>query len=417
MKTLIVLAWKNLSRYKKRTIITASALAFGLAIFIFFDSWLLGMELDSERNLIWYETASAKILHDEYWDKKENAPLKYTIDNPQNLINSLEEINIDATARIVFSGEIILRRDPFPEDGSVMLNIIGINPETDDNVFRFRETITSGDYLNEGEHGILMGAWLADKIGAEVGFSLIIVTRTKTGFRQTIDVEITGIVDCPNPYINKGAIFIPIDVADLYLEMDGTVTEIDLNYPELSDVDKISEDITEALKLESSGLDILTWKKIVEAYVALAKMKQSGSLIVLFLVFIIAAVGISNTMLMSIYERKREIGMMRALGMKDSEIKRAFKFEAAGIGLIGSIIGVIIGIGLCVWIIYEGVDFTSMVKDMDVGYRITGIFRGAWHLEAIIGAFLFGIVLSVIVSIMPVRKVLKKRITECLRNE
>ena len=417
MKTLIVLAWKNLSRYKKRTIITASALAFGLAIFIFFDSWLLGMELDSERNLIWYETASAKILHDEYWDKKENAPLKYTIDNPQNLINSLEEINIDATARIVFSGEIILRRDPFPEDGSVMLNIIGINPETDDNVFRFRETITSGDYLNKGEHGILMGAWLADKIGAEVGFSLIIVTRTKTGFRQTIDVEITGIVDCPNPYINKGAIFIPIDVADLYLEMDGTVTEIDLNYPELSDVDKISEDITEALKLESSGLDILTWKKIVEAYVALAKMKQSGSLIVLFLVFIIAAVGISNTMLMSIYERKREIGMMRALGMKDSEIKRAFKFEAAGIGLIGSIIGVIIGIGLCVWIIYEGVDFTSMVKDMDVGYRITGIFRGAWHLEAIIGAFLFGIVLSVIVSIMPVRKVLKKRITECLRNE
>jgi ABC-type lipoprotein release transport system permease subunit len=417
MKTLIALAWKNLSRYKKRTIITASALAFGLAIFIFFDSWLLGMELDSERNLIWYETASAKIFHDEYWDKKENAPLKYTIDNPQNLINSLEEINIDATARTVFSGEIILRRDPFPEDGSVMLNIIGINPETDDNVFRFRETITSGDYLNEGEHGILMGAWLADKIGAEVGFSLIIVTRTKTGFRQTIDVEITGIVDCPNPYINKGAIFIPIDVADLYLEMDGTVTEIDLNYPELSDVDKISEDITEALKLETSGLDILTWKKIVEAYVALAKMKQSGSLIVLFLVFIIAAVGISNTMLMSIYERKREIGMMRALGMKDSEIKRAFKFEAAGIGLIGSIIGVIIGIGLCVWIIYEGVDFTSMVKDMDIGYRITGIFRGAWHLEAIIGAFLFGIVLSVIVSIMPVRKVLKKRITECLRNE
>ncbi len=417
MKTLIALAWKNLSRYKKRTIITASALAFGLAIFIFFDSWLLGMELDSERNLIWYETASAKLFHDEYWDKKENAPLKYTIDNPQNLINSLEEINIDATARTVFSGEIILRRDPFPEDGSVMLNIIGINPETDDNVFRFRETITSGDYLNEGEHGILMGAWLADKIGAEVGFSLIIVTRTKTGFRQTIDVEITGIVDCPNPYINKGAIFIPIDVADLYLEMEGTVTEIDLNYPELSDVDKISEDITEALKLETSGLDILTWKKIVAAYVALAKMKQSGSLIVLFLVFIIAAVGISNTMLMSIYERKREIGMMRALGMKDSEIKRAFKFEAAGIGLIGSIIGVIIGIGLCVWIIYEGVDFTSMVKDMDIGYRINGIFRGAWHLEAIIGAFLFGIVLSVIVSIMPVRKVLKKRITECLRNE
>ena len=107
MKTLIALAWKNLSRYKKRTIITASALAFGLAIFIFFDSWLLGMELDSERNLIWYETASAKIFHNEYWEERENSPLKYTIDNPDVLINSLDEMNINATARTVFSGEII----------------------------------------------------------------------------------------------------------------------------------------------------------------------------------------------------------------------------------------------------------------------------------------------------------------------
>jgi ABC-type antimicrobial peptide transport system permease subunit len=134
-------------------------------------------------------------------------------------------------------------------------------------------------------------------------------------------------------------------------------------------------------------------------------------------VFIIAAVGVSNTMLMAIYERVREIGMMRALGMKDSEIKRVFKYEAAGIGLIGSVLGLIAGIGLCFWIIYTGVDFTSMVKDMDIGYRITGIFRGAWNPPALVIAFIFGIVLSVAVSILPLRKVLKKSISQCIRNE
>ncbi len=417
MKFLIALAWKNLSRYKKRTIITATALAFGIGMYIFIDSWLLGMELDSERNLIWYETSSAKILDNEYWDERENSPLKYTIDNPIELLSSLDEVNISATPRTVFSGEIIMWKDPFPEDGSIILSIIGIDPETDDDVFRFKETIKSGEYLKTGEHGILMGAWLADKIGAEVGFPLTIVTRTKTGFMQTIDVEIAGIVDCPNPYVNKGAIFIPIDLADLYLEMDGTVTELNLKYPELSDVDSISEDIRVQLNLEAFDLDILTWETIAADYIALTKMKQSGSLVILFLIFIIAAVGISNTMLMAIYEREREIGMMRALGLKDIEIKRAFKLEAAGIGLLGSIAGIIIGIGLCIWIIYTGVDLTSMIKNMDMGYRITGIFRGAWNIAAIIISFFLGTILSVLVSILPVRKLLKKEIVTCIRNE
>ena len=417
MKNLISLAWKNLSRYKKRTIITASALAFGLAIYVFFDSWILGMELDSERNLVWYEVGSAKIVDKQYWDEKENTPLKYTINNPGNILNELDAMNINATERTVFYGEIVLQKDPYPEDGSMIVKIAGINPETDDNVFRFKETITSGRYLKDGENGVLIGAWLADKIGAKVGYPLTIVTRTKTGFRQTIDVEIMGIVDCPNPYVNKGAIFIPIDVADMYLEMSGSVTEISLGYSELADVDKISAGIEKEAGLDSLGLKILTWKEIAKDYVALSKMKSAGSSIILVLVFIIAAVGVSNTMLMAIYERVREIGMMRALGMRDNEIKRAFKLEAAGIGLIGSVIGLIAGAGLCIWIVYTGVDFTSMVRDMDIGYRISGVFRGAWNPQAFIIAFFFGIILSVGVSILPVRKVLKKSVSQCIRNE
>jgi ABC-type lipoprotein release transport system permease subunit len=417
MKNLIALAWKNLSRYKKRTIITAAALAFGLAIYVFFDSWLIGMEIDSERNLIWYETASAKIIDKEYWEEKDNSPLKHTINNPDAVLNDLENMNIEATERTVFLGEIVLQKNPFPEDGSMMVKIAGINPETDDNVFRFKETITSGSYLEPGENSILMGAWLADKIGAEVGYPLTIITRTKTGFRQSIDVDIKGIVDCPNPYVNKGGIFIPIDVADMYLEMGGTVTEISLGFSEFADVNKVSGEIEENITLKPNGLEIMTWEEIAVDYVELSKMKSAGSSIILILVFIIAAVGVSNTMLMAIYERVREIGMMRALGMKDNEIMRAFKLEAAGIGLIGAVIGLVFGIGLCIWIIYTGVDFTSMVKDMDIGYRISGVFRGAWNPPAFIIAFFFGILLSVVVSILPVRKVLKKSISQCIRNE
>ena len=77
MRFLLGLAWKNLSRYKKRTMITAFAIAVGLGIFIFLDSWLLGLEQESERNLIWYESSYARILNEEYWEEKDQLPLDY----------------------------------------------------------------------------------------------------------------------------------------------------------------------------------------------------------------------------------------------------------------------------------------------------------------------------------------------------
>ena len=104
----------------------------------------------------------------------------------------------------------------------------------------------------------------------------------------------------------------------------------------------------------------------------MAAMKSTGSRIILFLVFVIAAVGITNTMLMAVFERIRELGMMRAMGMSDRQIRLSFLLEAGGIGLIGAVGGLIFG-ALVNWPLVEwGWDFTPMLKQMDIGYRISG---------------------------------------------
>jgi ABC-type lipoprotein release transport system permease subunit len=122
-------------------------------------------------------------------------------------------------------------------------------------------------------------------------------------------------------------------------------------------------------------------------------------------------------MLMAIYERIRELGMMRAMGMRDSEVRNAFLLEAAGIGFIGSTLGIIIGSLANIPLTNGGIDLGSMMRDMDMGYRITGIMRGIWEIRTIAGAFLTGITLSVLVALVPTRRALKKEITDCLRYE
>jgi ABC-type lipoprotein release transport system permease subunit len=209
----------------------------------------------------------------------------------------------------------------------------------------------------------------------------------------------------------------PLDTSDFYLEMQGAVTEINLKFHERADAELMAAEINDEITSNFAGLEVLSWKKIAKDYVALAEMKQSGTRMILFLVFIIAAVGVSNTMLMAIYERVRELGMMRALGMKNSQIRIAFLFEAGGIGFIGSVLGMMMGAALCFWIVKWGVDFSAMTRSMDMGYRVAGIMRGAWNPGAFVRAFFFGIVLSIAVAFIPTRRALKMSITNCLRYQ
>ena len=416
MKFLIRFAWKNLSRYRKRTVITSLALAFGIGLYIFTDSMLVGIAEESERNLIWYETSSARIMDKGYWKEKDNLPLKYLVDNKEQLIDKLNSAGIKAAPRTVFGGEIIVYKDPYPEDGSIYSKIFAIDPARDSDVFRFKDTVIKGRYLKPGENGVLMGSWLAEDIGADVGFPLTITTRTRDGYMQVIDTEIVGIINCPNPYINRASLFIPLDTADSYLDMRGGVTEIDMKYSNYRKAELISSNVLGKLGPLAEGIEIKTWRDLAADFIALAEMKSKSSGIILLLIFVIAIVGVSNTMLMAVFERERELGMMRAMGMEDKQVRRAFLLEAAGIGVIGSLAGILFGILLDFLIIHWGIDYTSILRKADMGYRVSGVLYGSWNPAAMIKAFFIGILLAVASAWIPVKRGLKMEITDTLRN-
>jgi cell division protein FtsW (lipid II flippase) len=136
----------------------------------------------------------------------------------------------------------------------------------------------------------------------------------------------------------------------------------------------------------------------------------------LILIFIIAGVGVSNTMMMGIFERKYEVGMMRSLGMTDRDIMKGLILEAMGIGFIGLTIGVILAIPLNIFLVNHGIDYGFMLKDFDVGYRTTGVLHGKWKISSFIYSALAGLSISGIMAIIPSRRILKKSISENLRT-
>ena len=411
------LAWKNMLRYGKRTAITASAIAVGLAAYLALDSLLLGMEMESERNLIWYETGSAKVLDQQYWADHKNLPLDLSITIPAELVRQLNDAGVAAAPRIAFQAELIAQRGIYPEDGSMIVRGYGVDPLLDPDVFRIDEHLVDGRWLEPGENGVILGSTLAQQLEAEVGFPLIVVARTQQGYRQTIDVEIVGIVDTPNPIVNRSSAFVPIDTAAIYLQMENEATEVAIHLPETRSIDSALIPVREVLA-NYPQLEVLPWQTLAADYVALAEAKSSASGIILILVFVIAAVGISNTMIMAVFERTREIGTLRALGMTEGRIRLLFLYEAGAVGSIGSVAGLIVGSVATYALVRWGIDYTAVVQGgMDFGYRTAGIIRGAWHPEAFVIAAVVGVLLSILSAFLPTQHAVSRSVPECLRYQ
>ena len=418
MRFLLSLALKNLMRYKRRTFITAVAIAFGLMSYILVDSLFIGTKEESVRNLKWYETSSARIYQKGYWEDRLQLPLDQAIKDPGQILSLLRDKGWTSTARIMFSADMILYSDDFGEDGNLPVQVTAIDPESDNAVFHFSDTLVEGRFLTKGEaNGILLGSWFAEDIGAKIGYWVTLVTRGNGGFYETMDMQIVGILNCPNPNVNRTLLMMDYDTASEHLYMEGSATEIDIRFSDTANTDREIQEIRAVLSPSYDQLEVYSWEEMAKDYLAVLAADQGSSNLMLFLVFIIAAVGISNTMLMAIQERIRELGTMRALGLSDGKIHALFVFESGGIGLIGGILGVLLGILGNLYLVNTGIEFGWIMREMDIGYRIQSVLRGAWSIKSMGIAFFAGIVLSMLVAWIPVRRALRMDIPSCLHHQ
>lgn len=422
LKFLLLLAWKNLGRHRRRTVITAAALAASVALFIFMDALLRGIDQESQRNLVRYETGTGRVVSSAQYRDLRRVELQHEIVDYRALSAWLSERGVANTPRLTFSGEL------FFGEGSLPVRLVGIDPQTDPQVFALPESLLpGGEFLAAGIPGVLLGAWMSRDLGIAAGDFVMVRTRTRHGAMQTLELEVAGILLSPNPTINRGVGFLALDVAQYDLDMTG-VTEVALGplrapfggalrVPGGAPLQREIERLNAALAGALPGVAAAGWPELAPDYLALRESKSSSNGLLLFLIFLIAAVGISNTMLLAVYERIREFGMMRALGMDDGALRAAIVFEAGAVGLLGSLAGLAAGAAATWWLVNWGIDLRALYGDVNIGYRVTGIFRGAWNPGIMLGAVLFGVAASMAIALLPARRALRLDVAQSLRHE
>lgn len=422
MSTLIKFAFRNIFRSKRRTLITFSAISIGLALLIISISMMNGIDKQSISNIINCQTSHIKIFKKGYFEKRDELPMDITIKEPDRIRALLKDIpGIVATeSRILFGAGVIKGMDELPCLG------VAIDPELDPELFVIKDSLIAGEWLSADDANMLVGRNLAKDIGLSLGdlITVRIITSTKKDdfSWNAIDLEIKGIFDSGNPNVDSGRIIIPLKQAGEGLSMESEVTEIVVRLN--SDDDDVAaaarDKIIEVLKSQDQELEVHTWKDLAGTFLAISEMKTKNSSMVIFIMLVIAAMGIINTMLMAVLERTREIGMLAALGMKKGEIKRLFILEGGFIGVIGSLLGCILG-GLGAWYLeVEGISMAAFGKSyQDIAaafYPVKNVFYGDLTLDVLVMTFVLGTLISVIASFYPARKAAKMNPTDALRH-
>ena len=252
---------------------------------------------------------------------------------------------------------------------------------------------------------------------------------------QLISLIVVGIINSPAPLPNSSA-FVPLGIlqGDTGMRLNGMVTEMiirDSNVPDhqLPGRSESSASIMAALErgLSSMGHDlpeylgVYTWDEYMADYLGYEALQVGAPNILVFILLILAFLGISNTILLAIMERTKETGMMRALGMTDSQMIMTYMLEAGFIGFIGSVAGIILGCVLNYPMVVYGWDLAAMGDvlggDGSLGFRTTSVFRSTWDIGVIISAGIMATLLSSLIAILPTRRALKMRITDSLRFE
>lgn len=357
MTQLLKMAFRDLGRNKRRSILSALAVSMGAALLLLIASVLRGEMRGAIQNTIRLQSGHLQIRAASYDENKVSLQWKDLIANPDQVIQQVKALPqvVTATPRLFATGIITLGQD------SRGVQVIGIDPASSASQI-FRQGLIAGSFITpDDREGILVGKPLAEKFKINAGDQVNLLVNTSNGNVDQQLFTVRGIYTTNTSAYDEGTVFMPLAKAQT---ITGTENHASTIFVMLKNQEQAG---AVAAALQSPGYKILTWQKMNELIVQTEQFANAYMVIFYLIILGITATVVTNTLVMAVFERTREIGVLSAIGMKSRRIMAQFLTEAAMLATVGVIGGLILG-GLVV------AYFTKFGLPIDVGKMgLTGI--------------------------------------------
>lgn len=396
MQLYLKLAWRNIWRHRRRTVIIVLAMGLALGMMLMYDGLVDGFNNAIYGNAIRVMGGNIQVHAPGYREKVDSNPL-IPLENDEAVIQAaLTHPDVIAAARRIQTGGLVSNRE-----GAFTISIIGIEPEVEAPISLIAENITDGRWLTaDDQDSILLGRGLADVMDIQVGDRITMVGSDTHKQNRQRTMTVVGIYDLGMLTLEKQTVYISLAEAQALFDLRNQSTEVQIN---LNDIGKEAR-VVEALAPAMPGYEVESWDK---NYPELATAITSKNVIMdIFSVIIqaIAGIGVLNLLLMAVFERTREIGLLGAMGLKPRQIASLFLLEGAMIGLVGIAAGVLFGIAFNASFGQVGFDYSSYAGVADYMALISGRVYPSLGLGKLFWRALGVLIITLLAAWIPARE-------------
>ena len=405
---------RNLLRRRGRTLVIAGLLAVAVVFFLFMESLMTGMMDVSFGNVIDYETPHIEIGREEFFARagdEQGLPPAETFLPGEDVLTAIRarEGFVALTPVLDFSAVLAATGYEFP------VRVRSVDPDTFGDVFRNQEHLLEGSFVEPNGPGLVIGSRLADVFDLEVGDLCTLLLQDDQGSLITVQGSIRGILSVPHPDMNLGTVFMGRDrAAELLGIEEGRVSHIMVRMESRDQALTEAEELAD--QLAGYDLAVRSYRDASELLVSLEAWGYLETYVILALFLLVGAIGITSAIVLGAIERVREIGMMKALGLRESEIVRVFLIEAGGIGAIGGLIGCALGAGVVYWLSNYGISMEAFLDLEALGVPMGDHIYGAWTTSSFAMILVFVTLVAVAASVLPAYWAARKDPVEAIQH-
>ena len=361
---LLQLAWRNIWRNKRRTLITAASIAFAVFFATFMQSLQKGAWDHMLNNVVNFYFGYAQIHSNGYWDeqsldkafpiKEEVLSLEKDVPQIQGLVPRIESFALASYG-----------------NNTLGVLVVGIQPDYENRMTQLETKIQQGVYLEEDEKAVLIAEGIAEKLGLSLGDTLVLISQGYRGTNAAGKYPIKGLLKFGSPDLNKRMVYLPIKEAQWFYGAENLVTSVALKIGSKDDTSKAVKAIES--KLDMSDYEVLDWEKMIPELVEARELDAAGNNLVLIILYLIITFGIFGTILMMTKERFYEFGILIAIGMRRLKLAITVWLEIVFIGIIGAIAGMLLSLPLVYYFKINPLDLSAFGEQMAETYEKFGM--------------------------------------------
>jgi len=392
---LLKLAWRNIWRNKRRTLITAGSIVFAVLLAILMNSVKEGVLVRLQENVVSFYSGAIQVHQNGYWDEQSldnsfesNDSLKTTIENHpkvRNVIGRLESFALSAS-----------------EKHTKGCLVVGIEPEKESLVTALDEKLSKGEYINADDISILIAEGLADYLKLGVGDTLVIIGQGYHGISAAGKFPIKGLLHFASPDLNKSIVYIPIAQAQYLFGAPERLTALVLDIEHISDAETIREELTGLLP---SNYEVMDWKTMMPELDQMLEGERAESVIFLFVLYLLIAFGIFGTVLMMTMERQYEFGVLIAIGMRKFKLSSIIIMENTIISLLGALVGTLLSVPVVGYFHNFPIRFSGELEKAYENFGFEPVFYFSVQPQIFYSQTLVVLIIALVLSIYPMIKI------------